>query len=53
MRVHQELFKRQKLPHVTKRIWDERLADIANFEVWSKLCLDLAYPKVDVKKEKE
>ena len=34
VRVHQELLKAQKLPpeFVTKRIWDERLADIAHFE---------------------
>ena len=34
VRVHQELLKAQKLPPklVDKRIWDERLADIARFE---------------------
>ena len=34
MRVHEEILKRQQLPPplVGKRIWDERLADIANFE---------------------
>ena len=34
VRVHPEILARQKLPehHVGKRIWDERLADIANFE---------------------
>jgi len=34
VRVHAEILKRQKLPTplVGKRIWDERLADIANFE---------------------
>jgi len=34
VRVHSELLKRQKLPPllVGKRIWDERLADIADFE---------------------
>ncbi len=34
LRVHEELLKRQKLPPevVSKRIWDERLADIAHFE---------------------
>src|SRR5262249_3851602 len=34
VRVHQELLKLQMLPQgrVTKRIWDERLADIAHFE---------------------
>ena len=34
VRVHQELLERQKMPPglVTKRIWDERLADIAHFE---------------------
>ncbi len=34
VRVHQELLARQKMPPglVTKRIWDERLADIAHFE---------------------
>ncbi len=34
VRVHQELLKAQKLPPecVTKRIWDERLGDIAHFE---------------------
>ena len=34
VRVHQELIKAQKLPPqlVGKRLWDERLADIARFE---------------------
>jgi PPK2 family polyphosphate:nucleotide phosphotransferase len=34
VRVHKELLERQKLPPelITKRIWDERLADIARFE---------------------
>jgi PPK2 family polyphosphate:nucleotide phosphotransferase len=34
VRVHPEILKRQKLPpqNVGKRIWDERLADIARFE---------------------
>src|SRR5262250_23777 len=34
VRVHQELLKPQKIPQplVGKRIWDERLADIAHFE---------------------
>jgi polyphosphate kinase 2 (PPK2 family) len=34
VRVHPELLERQKLPSplVSKRIWDERLADIAHFE---------------------
>jgi PPK2 family polyphosphate:nucleotide phosphotransferase len=34
VRVHPELLERQKLPQplVSKRIWDERLADIAYFE---------------------
>ena len=34
VRVHPELLERQKLPQplVSKRIWDERLADIAHFE---------------------
>src|SRR6201999_3059101 len=34
VRVHPEILKKQKLPSplVGKRIWDERLADIANFE---------------------
>jgi PPK2 family polyphosphate:nucleotide phosphotransferase len=34
VRVHQEILKRQRLPDhlVGKRIWDERLADIAHFE---------------------
>ena len=34
VRVHPEILARQKLPehHVDKRIWDDRLADIANFE---------------------
>ena len=34
VRVHKELLEHQKLPSglVTKRIWDERLADIARFE---------------------
>jgi PPK2 family polyphosphate:nucleotide phosphotransferase len=34
VRVHDNLLKLQKLPteFVTKRIWDERLADIAHFE---------------------
>jgi PPK2 family polyphosphate:nucleotide phosphotransferase len=32
VRVHDDILKRQKLPHVGKRIWEERLSDIANFE---------------------
>jgi PPK2 family polyphosphate:nucleotide phosphotransferase len=34
VRVHEEILKRQKIPEqlVGKRIWDERLADIAHFE---------------------
>jgi len=34
VRVHQAILERQKLPPtlVTKRIWEERLADIAHFE---------------------
>jgi PPK2 family polyphosphate:nucleotide phosphotransferase len=32
VRVHEELLKRQKLPYLSKHIWDERLADIAHFE---------------------
>jgi PPK2 family polyphosphate:nucleotide phosphotransferase len=34
VRVHPEILKQQKIPHtfVGKRIWDERLADIAHFE---------------------
>jgi len=34
VRVHQELLAPQKLPpeHVTPKIWDQRLADIAHFE---------------------
>jgi PPK2 family polyphosphate:nucleotide phosphotransferase len=34
VRVHEEILKRQKLPPevLGKRIWDERLADIAHFE---------------------
>jgi PPK2 family polyphosphate:nucleotide phosphotransferase len=34
VRVHEEILKRQKLPSplVGKRIWDERLVDIAHFE---------------------
>jgi PPK2 family polyphosphate:nucleotide phosphotransferase len=34
VRVHREILAKQKLPEgsVGKRIWDERLADIANFE---------------------
>jgi PPK2 family polyphosphate:nucleotide phosphotransferase len=38
VRVHPEILKRQKLPSplVGKRIWDERLADIANFEDYLK-----------------
>jgi polyphosphate kinase 2 (PPK2 family) len=34
VRVHQEILKQQKMPRplVGKRIWDERLADIAHFE---------------------
>jgi PPK2 family polyphosphate:nucleotide phosphotransferase len=34
VRVHEEILRRQKLPPplVGKRIWDERLADIAHFE---------------------
>ena len=34
VRVHEEILKRQRIPEplVSKRIWDERLADIAHFE---------------------
>src|SRR3974377_1269242 len=32
VRVHEELCKRQKVPSVSRQIWDERLADIAHFE---------------------
>ena len=34
MRVHEHILERQKLPPplVSKRIWDERLFDIAHFE---------------------
>jgi PPK2 family polyphosphate:nucleotide phosphotransferase len=32
VRVHEEILQRQKLPNISKRIWDERLADIAHFE---------------------
>jgi PPK2 family polyphosphate:nucleotide phosphotransferase len=34
VRVHEEILKGQKLPSelISKRIWDERLADIAHFE---------------------
>jgi len=34
VRVHEEILKRQRLPPslVSKRIWDERLADIVHFE---------------------
>jgi len=34
VRVHPDILERQRLPpdHVGKRIWDERLADIAQFE---------------------
>ncbi len=34
VRVHEEILQRQQLPQelVSKRIWDERLADIAHFE---------------------
>jgi PPK2 family polyphosphate:nucleotide phosphotransferase len=34
VRVHEEILRRQKMPEplVGKRIWDERLADIAHFE---------------------
>jgi PPK2 family polyphosphate:nucleotide phosphotransferase len=34
VRVHKEILQRQKIPpaFVSKRIWDERLADIARFE---------------------
>jgi PPK2 family polyphosphate:nucleotide phosphotransferase len=34
VRVHEEILKQQKIPDplVGKRIWDERLADIAHFE---------------------
>jgi PPK2 family polyphosphate:nucleotide phosphotransferase len=34
VRVHKEILEKQKLPQplVSKRIWDERLADIAHFE---------------------
>ena len=35
VRVHEELLKRQKLPSISKHIWDERLADIAYFEDYS------------------
>jgi polyphosphate kinase 2 (PPK2 family) len=30
--VHEELLERQKVPYVSKQIWDERLADIEQFE---------------------
>ena len=32
VRVHEELLERQKVPYVSKQIWDERLADIEQFE---------------------
>ena len=32
VRVHEQLLKQQKLPFIRRRIWDERLADIAHFE---------------------
>jgi PPK2 family polyphosphate:nucleotide phosphotransferase len=34
VRVHEDILKRQKLPPqvMSKRIWDERLADLAHFE---------------------
>jgi polyphosphate kinase 2 (PPK2 family) len=34
VRVHEEILKQQKIPQplVGKRVWDERLADIAHFE---------------------
>ena len=32
VRVHEQLLKHQKLPFMRRRIWDERLADIAHFE---------------------
>ena len=32
VRVHEQLLKQQKLPSIRRRIWDERLADIAHFE---------------------
>ena len=32
VRVHEDILKRQKLPHIGKGIWDERLADIVHFE---------------------
>jgi PPK2 family polyphosphate:nucleotide phosphotransferase len=34
VRVHEEILKRQRLPpqSVSKRIWDQRLADVAHFE---------------------
>jgi PPK2 family polyphosphate:nucleotide phosphotransferase len=32
LRVHEDLLTRQKLPYVSKQIWDERLGDIAHFE---------------------
>ena len=32
VRVHEELLQRQKVPYVSKQIWDERLADIEQFE---------------------
>jgi len=41
VRVHEEILRRQKLPDkvVTKRIWDERFADIAHFEDYLKRSL--------------
>ncbi len=32
VRVHEEHLQRQKLPSISKHIWDERLSDIAQFE---------------------
>lgn len=32
VRVHEEILKRQKLPQAGKRIWEERISDIAHFE---------------------
>ena len=32
VRVHEELLQRQKVPYVSQQIWDERLADIEQFE---------------------
>lgn len=32
VRIHEDILRRQKLPHISPRIWDERLSDIVRFE---------------------